>query len=115
MSPGCELVLDFKGQSVETITLGDGQPFGVAVTVLHVEHNVATVQDVRGRTYRTPSLMAVGEDVDAMLLAEEERAAQEYEEARRALYQARAQRRARLVRLRSTDPQLSVQPSARTL
>lgn len=37
--------------------------------------------------------MAVGEDVDAMLLAEEKRATQAYEEARRAMYRARAQRR----------------------
>ena len=66
-------------------------PMGAERAMLHVKQGVATVQDVGGRTYRTPSLM--GEDVDAMLLAEEERAAQEYEEARRALYRARAQRR----------------------
>ena len=80
-------------QGIGLMDLGDGLPFGVAVTVLHVEHEVAVVKDRLGRTYRTPSLMAVSEDVDAMLQAEEERAAQEYEEARRALYQARAQRR----------------------
>ena len=61
--------------------------------MLHVEHDVATVQDTQGRTYRTPSLLAVGEDVEALLEAEEERAIQAYEEARRAMYRARAQRR----------------------
>ena len=47
-----------------------------------MEQGVATVQNVGGRTYRTPSLLAVGEDVDALILAEEERLAQAYEEAR---------------------------------
>ena len=90
-TPASELSPGDRG--IGLVDLGDGLPFGVAVTVLHVEQGVATVQDVGGRTYRTPSLMAVGEDVDAMLQAEEERAAQAYEEAKRALYRARAQRR----------------------
>ena len=80
-------------QGIGLMDMGDGQPFGVAVTVLHVEQGVATVQDTQGRTYRTPSLMAVGEDLEALLLTEEERAIQAYEEARRAMYRARAQRR----------------------
>ena len=90
-TPAQELSPGDRG--IGLVDLGDGEPFGMAVTVLHVEQDLATVQDERGRTYRTPSLMAVGEDLDAMLLAEEKRAIQAYEEARRAMYRARAQRR----------------------
>ena len=90
-TPASELSPGDRGIGI--VDTGDGQPFGVAVTVLTVEQGVAVVQDVYGRVYRTPSLVAVGEDVEALLLAEEGRAAQAYEEARRALYRARAQRR----------------------
>ena len=90
-TPAQELSPGERG--IGLVDLGDGEPFGVAVTVLHVEQDLATVQDVEGRTYRTPSLMAVGEEVDALLLAEEKGAIQAYEEARRVMYRARAQRR----------------------
>ena len=72
-------------QGIGIMDMGDGQPFGMVVTVLHVEQGVATVQDTEGCTYRTPSLLAVGEDLEALLEAEEERAIQAYEEARRAM------------------------------
>ena len=90
-TPASELSPGDRGIGV--VDLGNGQPFGVAVTVLHVKQDIATVQDVGGRTYRTPSLMAVGEDVEALLEAEAQAEAEAYDEARRALYRARAQRR----------------------
>ena len=75
------------------VDLGDGRPFGIAVTVVGVEEGLARVRDGRGRVYGAPSLLGVGEDVDAVLLVEEEREAWECEEARRALYRARVKRR----------------------
>ena len=75
------------------VDLGDGRPFGVAVTVLHVTEGLATVRDGRGRVYGAASLLGVGMDVDAVLLVEEEFEAWECEEARRALYKARVKRR----------------------
>ena len=90
-TPASELQPGDRGIGI--VDLGDGQPFGVAVTVEAVELDRAVVRDASGRLFKTLSLLAIGEDVEALLEAEAQAEAEASEETRRAQYRTRAQRR----------------------
>lgn len=77
---------------VGVVDMGDGRPFGVAVTVLEVEPDGAVVADHLGRLFKTRGLLAIGEDAEALLEAEAQAEAEASEETRQAQYRTRAQR-----------------------
>jgi len=56
-------------QGIGIIDLGDGEPFPIPVTVQHTDPNGATVIDPYGNQFKTQTLYAVGENIDAIIEA----------------------------------------------